>query len=90
MLGFLFCKHKNAAESLWGIINNEMNDTVSKETIRNVISDLLYYAIDCPYTYEKTLENHDEAELTYLKELNEKKDQAIEESLRGMSSTMTK
>jgi hypothetical protein len=33
LLGFLFCKHKSdqqAAEALWGIINNDLHDTISK------------------------------------------------------------
>ena len=51
LLGFLLCTHRNtktADESLWGIINPEINETVPKENIKEALYDLAEYAIEVP------------------------------------------
>lgn len=51
LLGALLCCHRNniqAAEALWGIINPEIRETVSKHEIKEMMTDMLSYAVNVP------------------------------------------
>nr|ACK37610.1 hypothetical protein [Kahliella matisi] len=50
-LGYLNCYHLSEEEnldSLWGIVNPDITDTVSKERLLTVIKMILYYAVEVP------------------------------------------
>jgi hypothetical protein len=54
LLGFLFCHHKDdqhQAEALWGLVNNEMHNTINRKVIQDLYEDLAAFAIDCPLKY---------------------------------------
>jgi hypothetical protein len=51
VLGFLLCYHENdekAADYLWGIINPEIRQSVSKDRVLSVVDKMLYYAVVVP------------------------------------------
>lgn len=61
-LGFLLCAHKNseaAGESLWGIVNPEIKNTISKEEVRKYLHYLTAFSIDVPAKYQSFQETKD-------------------------------
>lgn len=49
MLGFLLCKHistQAAGDSLWGLINPELSETIPRDRVREYLINMTKYAID--------------------------------------------
>ena len=54
MLGYLFCSHRNldaSGESLWGIINPEIKETIGKDQVSEALHKIAAYAVDVPEKY---------------------------------------
>ena len=54
-MGYLYCAHKNedaAGESLWGIINPEIKETIPKEQVNEALHNIAAYAIDVPEKFQ--------------------------------------
>lgn len=72
-MGFLNCYHENdesALESLWGLINPEMNNNVEKSKIMEVFEMIMSLAIEIPLEIYKNDEEHmDVLAINYLEAL---------------------
>ena len=72
------------------MINPELNDTVAKEKVREVLNDMCLYAIEIPLRYQDFQEIKNPELLEYLQELREKKDGAISSALSAVNADVTK
>lgn len=55
LIGFLHCVHLNtekAGESLWGILNPDIEETVTKEKVREFLETMCHYAVNVPMTVQ--------------------------------------
>jgi hypothetical protein len=84
-LGYVLCAHKDterAGESLWGIVNPEMKDTVERDAVRQALHALTEMAIDLPEHFNTFQEQKDKDVEEYLKELKEKREASIEQAIK--------
>ena len=75
ILGFILAHHENdqsAADSLWGIINPEINESVPKARVLKIVNMLLYYAIEVPHEVVSTDEKADASVIAYIEDLKAK------------------
>jgi hypothetical protein len=92
-LGYILCAHKDterAGESLWGIVNPELKDTIERDEVRQLLHALTVMAIDLPEYFNSLQETKDKDVEEYLKELKEKREAAIEQAVKTLSTEVSK
>ena len=93
VLGFLLCAHKSpkaASESLWGIVNPEIKNTIPKSDVKDLLYNMAAYSIDVPIKYQSFQDTKDQELDDYLEALKSKKDEIIQEVLNRLPSEVTK
>ena len=85
--------HRNrdaAIESLWGIINPEIKDSVPKDEIKAVLENLAAYAVDVPAYFQQFQEIKDTELDKYFEALKSKKSEVIENICSRLPGDVTK
>lgn len=67
-----------------------MHNTIPRQVIREMYEDLAAYAIDCPLKYALSQEAQEPEVVQYLKELKERKAEAIESVMKGIPQDVTR
>lgn len=67
-----------------------MHNTIKREVIRQMYEDLAAFAIDCPLKFALSQEAQEPEVVQYLKELKEKKEDAIESVMKGIPQDVTR
>ncbi|CDW82315.1 UNKNOWN [Stylonychia lemnae] len=92
-IGYLLTIHDSprlALESLWGLINPNMEEYVENNYIKSFLEDLFYYPVDLHLEYQlKTQHKNGEIE-EYLRELDETKNNAINEIFWKLDAKVSK
>ena len=88
IIGFLFCKHRNAdemADSIWGLVNPAQTEYVSIEDVQTFLKKLQVIAIDIPLNKEmdnKT--NNDHPMRSYLNKAQMNKEPTLRKTMTGL------
>lgn len=80
LLAFLMCHHESilkAHDSLWGLINPEINEQVDKEKVVEILHWMCEWSIDVPLKYQLFQMIGDKELTEYLEELSDRKTLAI-------------
>ena len=81
-LGFLNCFHFNerkTLDALWGIINPNISETVSKSRVEKILAILIYYSTELPNELIKNDENNDKALKDYAQEVFNNGEKVLEQ-----------
>ncbi|CDW79480.1 UNKNOWN [Stylonychia lemnae] len=80
LMGYILTSHeskKQAANAMWGLVNPEMKETVSKKELKEFLMNLCDYAVETPHQFQNFQSSDDDLEL-YLNELQMKKEEMID------------
>jgi hypothetical protein len=77
-------------ESLWGLVNPELNEAVSRDRVKAFLTDMSKYAIDIPLRYQQFQENKNQELENYLNNLANAYPAAVDSVVRRLSPETNK
>ncbi len=92
LLGFLTCFHlseEKAADNLWGIVNPTLEDSVSKDRLREILEKMFFWCIEVPLTYEQT-RGTDSQMIEYYTAINQKKEKFLQDMIERLPGDLSR
>eukprot|EP00347_Sterkiella_histriomuscorum_P014188 403361829 len=93
IIGFLLTIHESAsqaADSLWGIMNPDMEDDVEEKRVQYILQRLVYYSVDVHLEYQLKMASKNGEIEEYLRDIDDRKSSGVDEIMRKLDKTVTR